>query len=290
MPPKAIVTVQYHFDAVSQWLHNFGLWERPGKHQRGIFGCNKVPLLLDICDELDVPATWFIPGHTIDSFPELCGEVWDRGYTIECHGWTHDPETAFGSREAEKADFERAIDSIYDLTGQKPTGYGSRLWDYSKHTLSIIQELGFDWDSSLMGRDFKPYYVRDGWSAPEDGPYDPGEETDVLEIPLSWKRDDWPPLQFEWGLDNQWIANEKELFNTWFEQFDYMYDHFDHGVYNITFHPQIIGRAPRPRYHRELMEKMKERPGVEFMSMADAAKEIKANEDLWIADSIEMTP
>jgi peptidoglycan/xylan/chitin deacetylase (PgdA/CDA1 family) len=272
---EATVALGFDFDAVSIWLHSFDFLESPTKHSRGMYGAEVgTPRLLDLLDRLETPATWFIPGHTIDSFPEICGEVHDRGYEIQHHGWKHTNPANFETREDEKADVERAIESIRDLTGQKPSGYRSPYWDYSKHTLGIIQELGFEWDSSLMGHDFQPYYVREGWSADPDEPYDPGEETDILEIPVSWHRDDWPPFQFILGADSQGGApDELQVFEMWERQFDWMYDNVDNGIFALTMHPQVIGQPPRTLYLEELIRHMESKPAVEFKTFDEIAAE-----------------
>ena len=40
------------------------------------------------------------------------------------------------------------------LLGRRPQGYRSPAWDFSDATLGLLEELGFVWDSSLMGHDF----------------------------------------------------------------------------------------------------------------------------------------
>lgn len=275
---KATVALGFDFDAVSIWLHSFDFVDSPTKHSRGMYGANVgTPRLLDLLDKLDVPATWFVPGHTIDSFPEASGEIHDRGYDIQHHGWKHTNPANFESKEAEKADVERAIDSIQDLIGEKPTGYRSPYWDFSSNTLEILQELGFEWDSSLMGDDFQTYYVRENWSADPDEPYEPGEETDILEFPVSWHRDDWPPFQFILGADSQGGApDEIQVFDMWRAQFDWMYDNMDDGIFALTMHPQVIAQPPRTLYLEELIRHMQTKRYVEFKTFDEIAQEKKS--------------
>jgi peptidoglycan/xylan/chitin deacetylase (PgdA/CDA1 family) len=267
------VCIGFDFDAVSVWLHGFKALDSPTKHSRGEYGAwVAIPRLLDLLDRVGVTATFFTPGHTIESFPEASAEVVDRGHDIEHHGWSHTNPSEFESKEAEKADIERAIESIRDLTGERPQGYRSPAWDFSENTLSILQELDFEWDSSQMGNDFEPYYLRAGGSADPDEPYDPGEETDILEFPVSWNRDDWPPFQYIAGADSQGGApDEKQVFEMWREQFNWMYDHLDGGVFPLTFHPQVVGQPPRPRYLETLLRHFQEKPDVTFATFDEVA-------------------
>lgn len=249
--------------------------DSPTKHSRGAYGAEvAVPRILDLHDELDVTATFFTPGHTIDSFPEVSAEVWDRGHDIQHHGWSHTNPGAFESKEEERADIERGIDSIRDLTGRKPAGYRSPAWDFSEHTLEILRELGFEWDSSQMGHDFEPYYLREHRPVDPDRAYEPGRETDIVEVPVAWNRDDWPPFQFVSGGESQGGApDEKQVFDMWREQFDWMYDSVDEGVFPLTLHPQVIGQPPRLRYLEELVRHMQSKPGVEFRTYDEVAQE-----------------
>jgi peptidoglycan/xylan/chitin deacetylase (PgdA/CDA1 family) len=275
--PRATVALCFDFDAVSTWLHTFGALESPTKHSRGVFGADVgAPRILDVLDRTDVPATWFVPGHTIESFPERVRDVVDDGHDIQCHGWSHTNPSEYGSRARERADLERAIEAIEGLTGDSPSGYRSPYWDFSMHTLGIIQDLGFEWSSSLMGREFEPYFLREGWSAPPDEPYERGRKTDVLEFPVSWYRDDWPAFQFVMGASSDGPRpDDSAFFETWGRQFDWMHENVEGGVFTLTMHPQITGVAPRPDYLEELIRHMKSKPSVEFRTLDSLATELR---------------
>jgi peptidoglycan/xylan/chitin deacetylase (PgdA/CDA1 family) len=275
---EATVCITYHYDAVSSWLWVYDSWESPTRHSRGLFGVEEgAPRLLDLHDRFGIPSTWHVPGHTIESFPEICGEVHDRGHDIEHHGWTHRRYAGMDDYEAEKADFERGIEAIYDLTGRRPTGYSSTAWEFSEHTLDILLELGFDWDSSQMASDFNPYYVHRGWSAPADGPYERGEPTELVELPIHWQRDDWPPFTFTWANPHMMAyVDEDSVFGRWRDQFDWMYDRLDNGTYVLTLHPQVIGQAHRLMRLEALFEHMRSKPGVEFLTCEAAAERFRA--------------
>jgi peptidoglycan/xylan/chitin deacetylase (PgdA/CDA1 family) len=274
------VCLSYDFDAVSTWLWSYDSWDEPTRHSRGVFGANVgAPRLLDLHDKYDVPATWFIPGHTIDSFPEISGEVWDRGYDVQHHGWSHTGPATFESEEDERADVERAVDCIYDLTGRKPTGYRSPAWDFSSNTLDILDDIGIEWDSSKMASDFQPHWTYGGWSAPEDDAYDRGEPTDIVELPVSWQRDDWPPLTFTWSRPHRMgYVSEDSIFQRWYDQFDWMYENMDNGTFILTMHPQVMGQAHRISRLEEFIQHIQTKPGVEFKLMDDVASEWRAEQ------------
>ena len=273
------VCLSYDFDAVSTWLWSYDSWDQPTRHSRGVYGAEvAAPRLLDLHDKHDIPGTWFVPGHTIDSFPEICAEVWDRGYDIQHHGWSHTGPATFETKEDEEGDIKRAIDAIEDLTGRKPSGYRSPAWDFSAHTLDILQEVGIEWDSSSMASDFRPFYLNGGWSAPEDDPYDWGEATDIVELPVSWQRDDWPPLTFTWSRPHRMgYVSEDSIFQRWYDQFDWMDENLDDGVFILTMHPQVIGQSHRLLRLEEFIQHIQTKPDVEFETMDAVASRFREN-------------
>lgn len=270
------VCLTFDFDAVSIWLHTFDSQNQQSRHSRGIFGAEvATPRILDLLDRTDVSTSWFIPGHTIETFPEACAEVWDRGHDIQHHGWTHLDPVKYESYDAEEADIKRGMDAIEDLTGRPPVGYRSPAGEFSEHTVSLLSELGFEYDSSMLGNDFEPYMLRDGWSAPLDDPYDPGHKTDLVEIPRSWQRNDFTALTYIpypqlWGY-----ADEDIVFKKWRDQFDWMYEHVEDGVYVLVMHPQCIGHGHRLERLERFIEYMAGKPGVEFTTMTEVSRDVR---------------
>jgi len=264
---QATVCLTVDFDAVSPWLHMGEFGSSPVNRSRGRFGAEVgAPRLLDLFDRHDVPATWFVPGHTIDSFPEPCRRVVEAGHEVAHHGWSHTQPSEYESREAERADLVRGIESIESLTGSAPDGYRSPSWDFSTHTVSLLDELDFEWSSSGMAREFQPYELTEE-SAPPGEPYELGEPVGITEVPVSWQRDDYPAFAYSGGHA---FSNEAAVFDHWRRQFDWMCEHVDGGVYVLTVHPQVIGRAPRPAMLGELIEHVAGTPGVRFATVGDA--------------------
>jgi peptidoglycan/xylan/chitin deacetylase (PgdA/CDA1 family) len=157
------------------------------------------------------------------------------------------------------------------VTGSSPTGYRSPSWDFSEHTPELLADLGFEWDSSAMAREFEPYPLRVD-DAPPDGPYDRGRELDVVELPVSWHRDDWPALGHSRGKG---VADEAAVFRDWRESFDWMVRNVDDGVFVLTMHPQVIGRGHRIERLEGFVEHVAGRPDVEFARCAEVAAEFR---------------
>ena len=54
------VCLSFDFDAVSVWLKS----RNPSERSRGEFGAVAVPRILHMLQERDIPATFFVTGHT----------------------------------------------------------------------------------------------------------------------------------------------------------------------------------------------------------------------------------
>jgi len=266
---NATVCLTVDFDAVSSWIHSFDEGDSPTNLSRGLFGVDVgTPRLLDLFDRHDISTTWFVPGHTIDSFPDAVESVWEAGHSIQHHGWSHTRPGTYPDEATERADIERGIASIEALTGRRPKGYRSPSWDFSEHTLSLLQEFGFEWDSSQMGTEFRPYRLREGWNAPVDAPYERGTETNIVEVPVSWQRDDFPAFAFS---RQRGYADEEAVFEMWRSQLDWMSRTVDDGVYVLTMHPQIMGYSHRIQQLELFIETVEADPNCTFETVDEVA-------------------
>ena len=82
--PRSTVCLTFDFDALSVWL----AYDRvtPAMLQRGEYGARVgVPRVLDFLEERGLPATFFVPGHTVDSFPEETESILAAGHEVAHH-------------------------------------------------------------------------------------------------------------------------------------------------------------------------------------------------------------
>ncbi|MDP3137467.1 MAG: polysaccharide deacetylase family protein, partial [Burkholderiaceae bacterium] len=117
---RHIVCITFDFDALSGWIAR-GM-ATPTPISRGEFGPNvALPRILALLRKYDVPASWFIPGHTLETYPEQCRQVCAAGHEIGHHGWTHRPPASL-SREQEEGELTRANEQIWKLSGRGARG------------------------------------------------------------------------------------------------------------------------------------------------------------------------
>jgi peptidoglycan/xylan/chitin deacetylase (PgdA/CDA1 family) len=282
MAKEILVGFGIDVDAVAGWLGSYGGEDSPDDISRGLFaGEVGSPRLLNLFKRLGIRTTWFIPGHSIETFPEQMKAVADAGHEIGIHGYSHENPIAM-TREQETAVLDKSIELVTSLSGRRPTGYVAPWWEFSTITNELLLERGIKYDHSLMHNDFHPYYVRvgDSWTKidyskkPEQWmvPLKRGRETDLIEVPANWYLDDLPPMMFiKKSPNSHGFVSPRHLEETWRDQFDWVYREYDYAVFPITIHPDVSGRPQVLSMLERLYSHIASHPGVKFVTMDEMA-------------------
>ena len=267
-------TVSFDFDTQSGFIARGMI--SPTALSRGEFGLVGAQRILALLKSHGIRATWFVPGFTIESHPRACEAVVRDGHEVAHHSWAH-VSPAQQSRAEEEADLVRANDAIAALTGRKARGYRSPAWELSENTVDLLLAHGFLYDSSLMGADDWPYRARRGDQAKLGKPYRYGEETGLIEMPISWSLDDYPHFEFVRTPATvlPGLQSARTVMENWLDEFRYMQQSVDWGVLTYTMHPYVIGRGYRMLALEGLVRDL-QAAGAVFMTLEDAATEAHA--------------
>ena len=99
-------------DAVAGMLGSYGGEDSPCDISRGLFSVEVGgPRLLRLFEKYSLPSTWFVPGHSLETFPDLTRMIVDAGHEIGVHGYSHENPIAM-TREQETAILDRSIELI----------------------------------------------------------------------------------------------------------------------------------------------------------------------------------
>jgi peptidoglycan/xylan/chitin deacetylase (PgdA/CDA1 family) len=263
---RVAVAIGADFDAHCLWK---GVFDRtsPSYLSRGEFGAEVgVPRLLDLFKRYDVRATFCTPGHSMMTFPHRMAQILEAGHEVAAHGCYHESiPTLEPAREREL--MERQLEQYAQIVGGRPRGYRSPAWDYSETTLSLLEEYGFEWDSSLMGREFEPYHprrVKVNWESASE--FEPPSR--ILEIPVSWYLDDWPAMEHVPGAARG-LGDHEVMHDRWKSIFDYARGLGTPAVYPLTIHPQCSGRSHIVAMLERLIGYMSSFDDVWFASLSD---------------------
>ncbi|KIW10584.1 hypothetical protein PV08_11548 [Exophiala spinifera] len=263
------VALSFDFDAVSHWL---GTGCHPDNnmadYSSGIFAGQVGALrLLDMLKKCGVAdqVTWFIPGHTIETFPETVQRVVESGAEIGLHGYSHEGIYQM-TEEQEKDVLLKCIDVATKLCGRKPRGYRAPMYTIRETTVKLLREHEFLYDTSLMHHDSQPYFTpsdppiktidfskpASSWLHPTQispQSYPQGEHP-LVEIPCGWYNEDMMPLQYLPHLANSMgYVSTRVVEQMWKDKFMWLWENSSEGsasadfIFPILMHPDTSGLA-----------------------------------------------
>jgi len=275
-----------HVDAVAGWLGSYGGQDSPSDIQRGMFaGEVGIPRLLTLFDRMAMPTTWFIPGHSIETFPNQVAQVVAAGHEIGAHGYSHENPVAMSpSQEADVLD--RCVELIERVSGRRPRGYVAPWWEMSRQTAELLLQRGFLYDNSQGYHDFLPFYARvdDSWTNIDYGrpasswmhPLRRGSRVDLVEIAANWYLDDLPPMMFiKQSPNSHGFVNPRDMEQLWRDQFDWVYREMDYAVFPLTIHPDVSGRPQVLLMLERLIQYITAHQGVTWSTMEAVAADFR---------------
>ncbi|MCX2682550.1 polysaccharide deacetylase [Campylobacter sp. MIT 21-1685] len=277
MAKEILVAYGVDIDAVAGWLGSYGGEDSPDDISRGLFaGEIGIPRLLKLFQKYNIPATWFAPGHSIETFPEQMKMIVDLGHEIGAHGYSHENPIAMSAKQEEDV-LLKSIELIEKISGKKPSGYVAPWWEFSNITNELLLKHGIKYDHSLMHNDFSPYYVRvgDKWTRIDYSaeakewmkPLIRGEETDLVEIPANWYLDDLPPMMFIKKSPNSFgFVSPRDIGQMWIDQFDWVYREYEYAIFAMTIHPDVSGRPQVLLMHERIIEHINKHEGVKWVN------------------------
>ncbi len=264
--PRLTFCLTIGMDALSLWITSFKSTNASmiSRGEMEITGTHRV---LSLMDRYDIKSTFLVPGHTALAYPNLIRDIVEQGHELAYHGWMHEDARDFDI-DGQRLIIERGLEALDHVAGVRPRGHVAPAWNMSEHTMDLVDEFGFEFDGSRMSTDCMPVYVRKGDRWPTDGAFQFGELTDVVGIPVAWPMDDVPIFEFVWG-EIGGLAPASAAEEMWTGEFDYAYQNCPGGVFNLTVHPQVIGRGPRIEMLERLIRRAAEKGDVVFQRQSD---------------------
>ncbi|KIW56361.1 hypothetical protein PV05_05026 [Exophiala xenobiotica] len=285
---RVLVGYGIDVDAVSGWINTRdGSPANPTDVSRGVFGATVgIDRLLKLWDRYGIKTTWFVPAHSIESFPEQLAKVRDAGHEIGLHGYTHEFVSTL-SEQQQKDVLSKSIQVLTDFTGKHPKGWTAPAWSTSKETIKLLEEFGIEYDHSFMHHDSQLYYCPDGtedWTETDVAksatewmkPMTAIKPSSVVEVPANWHLDDWPPFQLSLKqASTHGYVDPYVIERLWKDQFSFLYREHDTFVFPMSIHPQVSGKPQVMLMHERIIEWINEHEGVEWMTMENMVKEFK---------------
>ena len=250
--------VCFTFDLDAEWVfmgNDPSVAYKPRIKSQGEYVWNSkiIPRILDVLDDHNIQATFFVVAMNAVNHPDVVGEIVDRGHEVATHGWKHEAITDL-SYDEEKELRLRMVKALEDAAGYRPVGNRVAGGEIGPNTFNILKELGFIYDSSLRGSDL-PYKLDNG----------------LVVIPSYYEMDDFHlfadyPMA---GYKARMMSPETgyEIWSTAFNGY------LRYGLcWTSMFHPQIIGKPGNIMLLERLINYMGASPDVWYANARKIAE------------------
>ncbi|CRG89345.1 hypothetical protein PISL3812_06381 [Talaromyces islandicus] len=266
-PPrnKIRVAVSIDLDAVSGWL---GTGYSPenvlADYSAGFFAARVgVPRLLNMLKKTGIAnkVTWFIPGHSAESFPQEVQQVVESGCEIGLHGYAHEGAYSL-SVQQERDILEKCIEIATNITGKRPVGYRAPLYQVRESTLDLLEEYGFEYDASLTDHDCHPFFAprrpplqpidytkpASSWMHPIPSSSSTDQNTSdrrpLVEVPCNYYMEDMTPMQYLPHVHNSHgYVDVRVIEQMWRDRFLWIREHESDPIFAMLMHPDTSGMA-----------------------------------------------
>ncbi|KJA19609.1 hypothetical protein HYPSUDRAFT_89342 [Hypholoma sublateritium FD-334 SS-4] len=289
MPAKRVlIGFGVDVDAVAGWLGSYGGEDSPLDISRGMYaGEVGVPRLLKLFKKYGIQTTWFIPGHSLETFPEQMKLVRDAGHELGLHGYSHEnPVEMTVNQQKDILDHTYALLTDFNH-GVPPKGSVAPWWETSKEGTDILLDKGIEYDHSSMAHDCQAFYMRDedswtkiDYSAKAESwmkPLRKGNETGLVCIPANWYLDDLPPMMFIKSSPNShgWV-NSRDVEQLWKDTFTYCYREEEEFIFPITIHPDVSGRPHVLLMLERFIEWVNTHDNIHWVPLISMAEEFRS--------------
>jgi polysaccharide deacetylase family protein (PEP-CTERM system associated) len=119
--------------------------------------------LLDLLDEYNTKATFFVLGKLAEKYPELIKEISKNGHEIGSHSYSHKTLHELGMENFEY-EIEKTNEILKSITGKPPLGFRAPTFSIdntSKWALEVLFKNGYKYDSSIFPAKTNLYGVPD---------------------------------------------------------------------------------------------------------------------------------
>ena len=215
-----------------------------------------LPKLLDVLDEYNIRATFYVAAAMADEWPDKVREIADRGHEIACMGYYHENLGTL-SLDEQRDVLARAKVRLEEVSGTAVRGFRTPAGEMSEETLKRVKELGFTYSSSLSDDDIP--YVRDG--------------SGLVELPIRWELYDLPYFAYTWEPEippsQDRVACADDVLENWMCELEASKKYG--CLFNLQLDPQAIGEQGRLFMLREVIENIQADPTVWYATAGEIA-------------------
>tara|TARA_B100000780_G_C21090011_1_gene439272 strand:- start:96 stop:971 length:876 start_codon:yes stop_codon:yes gene_type:complete len=252
---RAAVIFSIDVDAESplQWAQRGKAVKTLGEMEQRRFGPRRgLARLVDLLAEFEAMGSFYVPGAVMEAYPWIVPGLLEIGHEVGLHGYYHEAMQTLDNAEFDDV-MARSLMRFTQQGGTTPVGFRSPSWELAPHQIARIIRPEISYDSSLMGFDH-PYRIEG-----------------LTEIPVHWSIDDAIFYRFfGGGRDTSPPTSPGALLDAWKWEFDSVVA--TRGLFMITVHPWMSGRAGRIEMLRQMFKHIREHKDVWWTTAADVAQ------------------
>ncbi len=147
--------------------------------------CENTERIMGVLDDAGVKGTFFVLGWVVERFAPLIRQIRDAGHEVACHGYSH--ALIYNQSQAEfREETVKAKGLLEDATGAAVVGYRAASFSIRKDTLwalEVLQEAGFEYDSSIFPVHHDRYGIADAVLEPHRRELPNGGS--IVEVPMT---------------------------------------------------------------------------------------------------------
>lgn len=116
------------------------------------WGADKTEEILEILDEFDVNATFFLVGFWVDDYIDMVKKIDEAGCEIGTHSNTH-PDMVKLDKESVSEELSTSVSKIEAVTGKKVTLFRAPFGSYNNQLLEVAEGMGLktiQWDVDTL--------------------------------------------------------------------------------------------------------------------------------------------
>ncbi len=142
---ERLAAITFDMDELDVLAEGYGI---AGKHPKLIYE-RAVPRMLELLDEADLPATFFVIGKDIEGRNErlVVQNIAESGHEIGSHSYSH--RHMFDLSSSQTFDeVKRNHELLSEIIGISVVGHRAPSLTLNEHLLEILQNFGYEYDSS----------------------------------------------------------------------------------------------------------------------------------------------
>jgi peptidoglycan/xylan/chitin deacetylase (PgdA/CDA1 family) len=200
--------------------------------------------ILKVFDEFKIPGVLAINGSALAAYPPIVEAAKARNWEFMGHGFT---QRNMQKVENEREDIRKTADVIAKATGKRPRGWLGPGLTETWETPDLLKEEGYDYVADWV-LDDQPVWLRTT-SRP------------IVNVPYTQECNDVAMMLIQ-------HHKASEYYDRAIDQFEQIYDDAVDSarIMALVLHPYIMGAPHRLKYFRRIVEAIRKKPDVAFMT------------------------